>query len=135
MDMLKAGSLPYRRCADGTVEILTIAAPGSEHWTLPMGRLEPGEGYEGAAARETSEEAGVQVAIGPYLGTLSWERPQGMHHEVRFYLGEYVAETDWPESDRRQRRWIPLASATAALAPDFQPFAATAAQLLGNRFA
>lgn len=42
--------------------------PGYGQWGLPCGFLEPGETPEAAAARETEEETGLQVAIAGLQG-------------------------------------------------------------------
>lgn len=42
-------------------------APDAGLWSLPGGRLEPGETAEQAAAREVAEETGLQVVIGTAL--------------------------------------------------------------------
>ncbi len=43
-------------------------ASGRRRWTLPKGRLEPGETLEEAALREVREEAGVRARVTGYLG-------------------------------------------------------------------
>src|SRR2546429_4988501 len=47
--------------------------PGAGLWSLPGGRIEPGEADEQAVVRETREETGLTVTCGPLLGAV--ERP------------------------------------------------------------
>ena len=44
--------------------------PGLGVWSLPGGRLEPGESAAQAAAREVLEETGLEVDIGELLATV-----------------------------------------------------------------
>lgn len=48
---------------------------GVSRWELPGGHLEDSEDGETAAARETLEETGVEVSVGPLIATClhEWE--------------------------------------------------------------
>ena len=49
---------------DGRVLLVKRARPPYRGlWTLPGGRIEPGESPEGAARRETEEELGLRIAL------------------------------------------------------------------------
>lgn len=126
----KAGTATYRRTAN-ELELLVITAASSKHWILPMGKLKPRESAAEAAARETREEAGVEVEVGHYLGRWCWENPDGGVETVDFYLAEYSTDVAWRENDKRERRWVALDEAVASrLAPNFRPIAAAARRRL-----
>ena len=47
--------------------VLRANEPSRGRWSLPGGRIEPGETARAAAAREVREETGLDVAIGELL--------------------------------------------------------------------
>lgn len=73
--------------------------PGKGLWSVPGGRIEPGETDEDALVREVHEETGLDVVCGPLLGAI--ERPglAGATLHIRDYRavvtgGELVAGDD-----------------------------------------
>ncbi|HLL07775.1 MAG TPA: NUDIX domain-containing protein, partial [Nocardioidaceae bacterium] len=62
------------RDADGRLlMVLRGRPPGQGLWSLPGGRVEPGESKQGALAREVREETGLEVLVGDLLGSV--QRP------------------------------------------------------------
>jgi 8-oxo-dGTP diphosphatase len=85
--------------------------PGAGLWSLPGGRIEPGETDEQAVVRETREETGLTVTCGPLLGAV--ERPglAGAVVDIRDYAvvvtgGELAAGDDAADA-----RWVTAAEA------------------------
>lgn len=61
-------------------------APAEGRWTLPGGRVEPGEPLRAALAREVREETGVVVDVGDLVGVFEAIGPT--HH---FVILDYAA--------------------------------------------
>jgi len=58
---------------DGQGRLLLIRRrnePGAGLWSLPGGRIEPGETGDQAVAREVREETGLSVTVGRLLGVV-----------------------------------------------------------------
>ncbi|HET7309691.1 MAG TPA: NUDIX domain-containing protein [Mycobacteriales bacterium] len=80
--------------------------PALGKWSLPGGRIEPGESAERAAAREVLEETGLEVRIGELLQTVVlWEGRYRVHDfaatVVRGELraGDDASEVQWCAPD------------------------------------
>jgi phosphohistidine phosphatase SixA/ADP-ribose pyrophosphatase YjhB (NUDIX family) len=61
-----AGTLPWR-LRDGALEVALVHRPRYDDWSWAKGKLDPGEDWAVAAARETEEETGLVVRLGPPL--------------------------------------------------------------------
>jgi 8-oxo-dGTP pyrophosphatase MutT (NUDIX family) len=69
---------------DGLVAV--VHRPHRGDWSLPKGKLEPGEGDEDAAVREVLEETGWRAAIAHDLGTVAYSVADGRPKTVRYYV-------------------------------------------------
>ena len=61
-----AGTLPWRR-REGALEVALVHRPRYDDWSWAKGKLDPGEPWAVAAVRETEEETGLVVRLGPPL--------------------------------------------------------------------
>ncbi|MFF8832227.1 NUDIX hydrolase [Streptomyces sp. NPDC015131] len=82
-----AGCVLWRRAAGGGVELAVIHRRKHDDWSLPKGKLEPGEDSLTAAVREVREETGMTCAPGPELPTSRYE-VAGRPKEVRYWSAE-----------------------------------------------
>lgn len=67
MKIPAAGTIPWRLREDGVLEVAIVHRPRYDDWAWAKGKLDPGEEWSVAAARETQEETGLDVRLGPAL--------------------------------------------------------------------
>lgn len=70
-ELRAAGGVVWRRAAAGA-EVLLVHRPHRLDWSIPKGRVDPGETIEQTARREVLEETGLACDLGPYLGHISY---------------------------------------------------------------
>jgi 8-oxo-dGTP diphosphatase len=81
--------------------------PGAGLWSLPGGRVEPGETDAQALVREMREETGLTVEAGPLLGSVRRPWPNGAVIEIRDYAATVTGGTLCPGDDAADARWVP----------------------------
>ncbi|HSJ21548.1 MAG TPA: NUDIX domain-containing protein, partial [Nocardioidaceae bacterium] len=69
-------------------------APARGCWSIPGGRVEPGEEDATATAREVLEETGLEVTVGDHVGTVERDSPDGSVFVIRDYRCLPVAGAD-----------------------------------------
>jgi len=110
------------RAAGGVVvrdgKVAVVHRPHRQDWTLPKGKLEPGEDDVGAALREVQEETGWRVEVEGDLGTVSYAMPNGLPKTVRWYTMRPLAEVGPPEADVDEVRWLEPDAARELLSYD-----------------
>ncbi len=101
-DVHAAGGIPWRRAADGSVEVVVVHRPRYDDWSFPKGKLDPGETFEQAAVRELAEETGYAVDLGVELPAVTYVDRNGRSKVVRWWAmtvlgGDFVANDEVDE--------------------------------------
>jgi 8-oxo-dGTP diphosphatase len=84
-----AGAVVFRRYGAAT-EVLAVHRPRYDDWSLPKGKLEPGETSPAAAVREVTEETGLRVRLQAPLDSFSYRTPKGADKTVSWWGGSTV---------------------------------------------
>ena len=89
---------------DGQVAL--VHRPRYDDWTLPKGKLDPGESFEQAALREVEEETGLRARVVRELPATTYRvgrRPK----VVRYWLMEVADDAAFvPNDETDELRWV-----------------------------
>src|SRR3954466_8664876 len=111
-----SGVVVWRRGARGP-EVALVHRPRYDDWSLPKGKLDPGEGWEDAALREVREEVGLRCRLGEELPSVSYRDNKGREKVVRYWLMEPEdgAGEFSPNDEVDEMRWVDLDQAAGLL--------------------
>jgi len=109
-----AGGVVWRRHRD-EVQILLVHRPKYDDWSLPKGKLDPGETFEQAAEREVREETGLRCRRGTELEESHYIDAKGRPKVVRYWVMEPIGGTFAPNDEVDEVRWLTPDAATARL--------------------
>lgn len=84
--------------------------PGRGRWSLPGGRVEPGESDEQAVAREVAEETGITVSVGRHVGSVTRAAPDGEIFDIHDYACHVAGGRLQAGDDADDARWCDAAT-------------------------
>ena len=82
------------RHADRLLLVRRGQEPARGTWSVPGGRVEPGETDQQATAREVHEETGLRVVVGRLVGTVERDAPAGGVYVINDYDCRLVRGVD-----------------------------------------
>ncbi len=111
----QSGVIPYRKTQDG-LEVLLITSMKKKKWVIPKGYVEFNLTPFESAKKEAIEEAGILGTNETIeLGGFENHKSIGVCH-VKVFTMEVIKELDdYPEKDKRKRKWFNLKDAAAAV--------------------
>ena len=112
-----SGGVIWRRGEDDGVELIVVHRPRYDDWSLPKGKLDPGESWEQAALREVDEEVGLACRLGQELPPVSYTDNKGRAKVVRYWMMQpQDARADFiPNDEVDAMRWVDPETASGLL--------------------
>ncbi len=110
--MYAAGAVLWRPTDSSNpgLEVAVIHRPRYDDWSLPKGKVDPGETAPVAAVREISEETGHGAVLGRRLDTVSYPIEQGVK-KVHYWSARSTGGEFTPGNEVDELVWLPLAEA------------------------
>jgi 8-oxo-dGTP diphosphatase len=86
--------------------------PEAGRWSLPGGRVEPGESLPAATVREVAEETGLDVAVGDEVGAVRRDAPDGRVFDIHDFRCRPRDPAAHPRAgdDAADVRWVDAAA-------------------------
>ena len=100
-----AGAL-VRDAAGRLLLVLRAHPPAAGTWSLPGGRIEPGESAEAACVREVAEETGLAVAVVRHVGQVERPAPGGDTYVIDDYACRMTGGFLRPGDDADDARFV-----------------------------
>ena len=113
--VLAAGAVLWRSNGDSAApEVAVIHRPRYDDWSLPKGKVDPGETEPVTAVREVHEETGYTSRLGRRLAAVSYPVEQGMK-KVRFWAARSIDGDFTPNAEVDELMWLPVPAALKRL--------------------
>jgi 8-oxo-dGTP pyrophosphatase MutT (NUDIX family)/phosphohistidine phosphatase SixA len=114
--VLAAGAVLWRPNGESaTPEVAIIHRPRYDDWSLPKGKVDPGETEPVTAVREVHEETGYTSHLGRRLASVSYPVDQGIK-KVRYWAARRIDGEFSPNAEVDEIKWLPVTEAMKQLA-------------------
>lgn len=99
---------------DASPEVAIIHRPRYDDWSLPKGKVDPGETEPVTAVREVAEETGYAAHLGRRLAAVSYPIDHNTK-KVRYWTARAIGGEFAPNDEVDELKWLPVADAVKAL--------------------
>lgn len=111
----------------GDIDVAVVHRPHYDDWSLPKGKVDPGENLAETAAREIAEETGFEPTLGWLLGYVHY--PLGKKTKVVYYWTAEVTDGAFQaNSEVDELLWLSPEDAKARVSHDADRDVITAAE-------
>jgi 8-oxo-dGTP diphosphatase len=110
-----AGGAVWRVSGRDRLKVVVIHRPRYDDWSLPKGKLHPGETHLDAALREIHEETGLRCEPGPSLPDVRYIDRKGRPKRVRYWAMQAVGGGFAPNPEVDEIRWVRVEEAADRL--------------------
>lgn len=107
--VLAAGAVLWSETPDG-LRVALVHRPRYDDWSLPKGKVDPGEHLLETAVREIAEETGQAVRLGRPLGASTY-LTEGLPKRVHYWCGEALGGAFVPDDEVDALGWHDVAEA------------------------
>ncbi|MGC8512569.1 MAG: NUDIX hydrolase [Acidimicrobiales bacterium] len=112
--VLAAGGVVWRRQGD-RIYVVLVHRPAYDDWSLPKGKVDPGETDEDAALREVAEETTLVAALGSELPSTTYLDRSGRFKRVRYWAMTVVSGEAGGANEVDRAEWVELQEAVGRL--------------------
>lgn len=110
-----AGAVLWRPSDDAaSPEVAVIHRPRYDDWSLPKGKVDPGETEPVTAVREVAEETGYAAHLGRRLAAVTYPVDQSTK-KVRYWTARAIGGEFSPNSEVDELKWLPISEAIKAV--------------------
>lgn len=115
-EVAAAGGVVWRSGDAGRREVVLVYRPRHDDWSLPKGKVDPGEHPLHAAVREVREETGLCAVPQARLPTVTYSTRRGARKRVDYWVMRCAQDLGRePDDEVREARWVPEPDAGALL--------------------
>lgn len=113
--MYAAGAVLWRPNGDPAApEVAIVHRPRYDDWSLPKGKVDPGETEPVTAVREVAEETGYTAHLGRRLAAVSYPVEEGIK-KVRYWAARRTGGEFSPNPEVDDLKWLPVTEAMKQL--------------------